>query len=173
MKEHNIDSVELSFTVLKGNAIQFHDAFEGFCTLILNKSNFNQCERRRGILPKRMIWHENGKYFKKFINLHKIFLGVSNNSFVWFWKEFKSKVVTSWNEVFYQTAGCNILVGCKTNLVTLVNEIEEIRSKNIEHCTWQRWTFFVVVKNVYVQASNIKCINLLCTRPDQNAWKFH
>ena len=82
MKEHNIDSVELSFTVLKGNAIQFHDAFECFCTLILNKSNFNQCERRRGILPKRMIWHENGKYFKKFINLHKIFLGVSNNSLV-------------------------------------------------------------------------------------------
>lgn len=62
MKEHNTDSVKLSFIVLKGNAIQLHDVFECFCTLILNKITFNQCERRRGILPKRMNWHENGKY---------------------------------------------------------------------------------------------------------------
>lgn len=36
MKEHNIDSVELSFIVLKGNTIQFYSTFECFCSLILN-----------------------------------------------------------------------------------------------------------------------------------------
>ena len=36
MKEHNIDSVELSFMVFKGNTIQFYSAFECFCSFILN-----------------------------------------------------------------------------------------------------------------------------------------
>lgn len=38
MKGYNIDSVELPFIVFKGITIQFQDAFECFCALILNKS---------------------------------------------------------------------------------------------------------------------------------------
>ena len=56
MKEHNIDSVELSFIVLKGNTIQFYSAFECFCSFILNKVPLTNV--------KESDQAQNGKYFK-------------------------------------------------------------------------------------------------------------
>lgn len=56
MKEHNIDSVELSFIELKGNTIQFYSAFECFCSLILNKVPLTNV--------KESDQAQNGKYLK-------------------------------------------------------------------------------------------------------------